>query len=141
MKSFNRLFGLVLALGAAAVASVLFVVPALAGNGATITNTASHSIPGQTGYNFIFWNGNGVQQQFTPTSYQEVLAPSGVNNEVLKGLTSNNTGAPVTYSANSGNPIPAGQPCWDFATGNTSTDWSMTIDTDGSYTLNCHFGK
>ena len=87
MKRFNVLLGLVMALGAAAVASVVFVVPAMAGNGAAITNTATASFPAQTGYNFIFWNGNGVQTQgFTPSYYQEVLTPSGVNNEVLKGI-------------------------------------------------------
>ena len=141
MKRVNVVLGLVMALGAAAVASVVFVVPAMAGNGATITNTATKSIDGQKGYNFIFWNGNGVQQQITPSYYQEVLTPSGVHNEVLQGTVANDTGAPVTYSANSGGPIPAGQQCWDFANGNLSTDWQMTIDTNGNFTLNCHFGK
>jgi hypothetical protein len=127
----------------AALAAVSAVVAASAfagnGNGAVITNNAKVSIQGQTGDNFIFWNGNGVQQPFAPTYYQEVLTPSGVNNEVLKGTVANDTGAPVVYSAFSGGPIPSGQPCWDFATGNTSTDWQMNIDASGNYTLTCHF--
>ena len=89
----------------------------------------------------MFWNGNGVMQDFAPTYYKEVITPSGVHNQVLKGIVANDTGAPVTYSANSGGPIPAGQQCWDFDNGNLSTDWSMTIDADGQYTLNCHFAK
>jgi hypothetical protein len=133
MKKFFITAGALVALAAA------FAIPAMAGNGAVITNTAKVSIPGQTGYNFIFWNGNGIQQPFAPTYYQEVLTPSGVNNEVLKGTVANDTGAPVVYSAFSGGPIPSGQPCWDFATGNTSTDWQMNIDVSGNYTLTCHF--
>ena len=89
----------------------------------------------------MFWNGNGDMQDFAPTYYKEVITPSGNHNQVLKGIVANDTGAPVTYSANSGGPIPAGQQCWDFDTGKLSTDWSMTIDADGQYTLNCHFAK
>ncbi len=125
---------------ATAVMCFVFVVPAIAGNGAVITTTAATPIPGMTGYDFSFWNGNGVIQDFAPTSYQEVLTPSGVHNELLKGTVANDTGAPVVYSAYSGAPIPAGQTCWDFANGNASTDWQLTIDASGHYTLNCHFG-
>jgi hypothetical protein len=117
---------------------------ATAGNGAVILTMANTPNPAKplvgTGYNFVFWNGNGQETLFTPTYYQEVLTPSGVNNEVLKGRIANDTGQVVTYSANSGAPIPAGQTCWDFATGNESTHWQMTIDTSRNYTLNCHFG-
>ena len=60
---------------------------------------------------------------------------------MLEGIVANDTGATVTYSANSGGPIPAGQECWSFTTGATSTDWQMTIDADGHYTLSCHFPK
>jgi hypothetical protein len=139
------MLGLVLALGAAAVAAVVFTVPALAGNGAgaeirDMTNTPVPAYPiFPDGYNFIFWNGNGVQVDFAPTYYQEVITPSGVHNEMLKGIVANDSGAPVTYSAYSGFPIPAVQQCWDIANGNVSTDWLMTIDADGHYTLNCHF--
>jgi hypothetical protein len=142
MKRRNAFAGLVLALAVAAVAAVVFVVPAMAGNGngAVITNTAAAPIPGLTGYDFFFWNGNGVVQDFAPTYYQEVLTPSGVHNEVLKGTAANDTGVPVVYTAYSGFPIPAGQTCWDFAGGPGSTDWQMTIDASGHYTLSCHFG-
>jgi hypothetical protein len=135
MKKFFITAGALVALAAA------LAIPALAGNGngAVITNVAANPIPGQSGYNFIFWNGNGTQVPFAPTYYQEVLTPSGVHNEVLKGTTANDTGAPVVYTASSGGPIPAGQPCWDFATGTTSTDWQMNIDASGNYTLTCHF--
>jgi hypothetical protein len=112
---------------------------ALAGNGAVITNTAADPIPGLSGADFYFWNGDGVVQDFAPTYYQEVETPSGVHNEVLKGTVANDTGQVVTYSSDSGSPIPSGQTCWDFANGNTSTNWQMTIDTTGSYTLTCHF--
>jgi hypothetical protein len=82
---------------------------------------------------------NGVMQDFAPTYYHAVTTPSGVHNQVLKGTVANDTGATVTYSANSGEPIPAGQTCWSFATGAESTDWLMTIEADGHYTLTCHF--
>jgi hypothetical protein len=140
-------FSILSVLGVAAVAAVVLAAPAIAGNGATIkdmtTNpTPVNPIPGLTSYNFTFWNGNGELQEFEPTSYHEVFTPSGNNNQVLKGIVANDTGAPVTYSATSGDPIPAGQQCWDFGkAGNLSTDWSMTIDADGHFTLNCHFPK
>ena len=141
MKRFSTLSVLVVA----AVAAVVLAVPAMAGNGATqkdmTTNpTAAFPLIG-TGYNFIFWNGNGDLVEFAPTSYQEVFTPSGNNNQVLKGIVANDTGTPVTYSATSGGPIPAGQQCSDFGSGKLSTDWSMTINADGKYTLTCHFAK
>jgi hypothetical protein len=139
MKRATTVTSFALALAIAAVAAAFFVVPALAGNGATITNTAAKPIPGLVGSDFYFWNGDGVVQDFAPTYYQEVMTPSGVHNEVLKGVVANSTGLPVVYTATSGGPIPAGQGCWDFANGRTSQDWQMTIDASGQYTLNCHF--
>ena len=131
----------------ALVAFAAFAVPAIAGNGAKVidmnnTPTPLHEIGnGYTGYNFAFWNGDGEMQDFAPTSYHGVTTPSGVYNQVLKGIVANDSGATVTYSANSGGPIPAGQQCWSFTTGLLSTDWEMTIDADGHYTLSCHFPK
>ena len=139
MKRLTMLAGLALAI---AVAAIAFAVPAMAGNGngAVITNTALAPIPGEGGgYNFSFWNGNGVFLPAAPTYYQEVLTPSGVHNQVLKGTVANDTGGEVIYSAYSGGPIPNGQTCWDFNNGNASTDWTMTIDASGHYTLTCHF--
>jgi hypothetical protein len=138
MKRVIALAGLALAV---AVAAIAFAVPAMAGNGngAVITNTAAVSIPNQTGYNFDFWNGNGVIQPAAPTYFQEVLTPSGVHNQVLKGTVANDTGGEVVYSAYSGYPIPTGQTCFDFANGHESTGWTMTIDASGHYTLACHF--
>jgi hypothetical protein len=142
MKRFTALS----ALAVAAISAVVLAVPAMAGPGATIKDMTTNpapvaGIPGMTGYNFSFWNGNGDLVEFAPSSYHEVFTPSGNNNQVLKGVVANNTGAPVTYSANSGGPIPAGQQCWDFGSGKLSTDWSMTIEADGAWTLNCHFHK
>ena len=142
MKRLSALSVLVVA----AVAAVVLAVPAMAGPGATIktmdnTPNAVNPIVG-SGYNFTFWNGNGAEVPFTPSYYQEVFTPSGVNNQVLKGIVANDTGAPVTYTTNSGGVIPAGQQCWDFGkAGNLSSDWSMTIEADGHYTLTCHFAK
>ena len=58
------------------------------------------------------------------------------------GIVANDsTGSARHLLGHSGGPIPAGQQCWDFDNGNLSTDWSMTIDADGHYTLACHFAK
>jgi hypothetical protein len=93
-----------------------------------------------SGYDFYFWNSNGVIQDFAPTYFQEVMTPSGVHNQVLKGKVANDTGQAVIYTAESGDPIPAGQTCWDFnQAGNLTTDWQMTISAQGNYTLTCHF--
>ena len=114
----NTLSGRVLALGVAAVAAVVLAVPAMAGPGAThkdMTTTPTPAFPiSGTGYGFMFWNGNGNMVDFAPTSYHGVTTPSGNHNQVLEGIVANNTGAPVTYSANSGGPIPAGQKCWEL---------------------------
>jgi hypothetical protein len=68
------------------------------------------------------------------------MTPSGVHNQVLKGKVANDTGQAVIYTAESGDPIPAGQTCWDFnQAGNLTTDWQMTISAQGNYTLTCHF--
>ena len=88
-------------------ALIVFAVPAMAGNGAVIKDMTTNPTPNKeitsgSGYDFMFWNGNGVLVDFAPTSYKEVITPSGVHNQVLKGIVANNTGAPVTYSANSG---------------------------------------
>ena len=143
MKRLSALSVLVVA----SVAAVVLAVPAMAGPGATIktmdnTPTPVNPVSAGSGYNFMFWNGNGDFVDFAPSYYQEVFTPSGVNNQVLKGIVANDTGAPVTYTANSGGVIPAGQQCWDFGKrGGLSTDWSMTIEADGHYTLTCHFAK
>jgi hypothetical protein len=136
-------FSFLSVLGVTAIAAVVLAVPAMAGNGNAILDM-SHtpvSIDGQTGYNFDFWNGNGKLQNVVTTDYKAVITSSGVTNQVLKGTVANNTGATVTYTANSGGPIPAGQQCWDFNTGQLSPDWTMTINADGRFTLNCHFAK
>ena len=130
----------VVAIGVAVSAGV-----ASAGNGANVLTMANTPVPlapipgmGNT-YNFSFFDGNGQSALFTPTYYQEVVTPGGVNNEVLKGTIANDTGHAVIYTADS-NPYKPGATCWDFATGNMSPDWQMTISASGNYTLACHFG-
>ena len=49
-------------------------------------------------------------QNFAPTSYHELVTPSGVNTQVLTGKVANDTGKRVTYFANSGGPIPPVRP-------------------------------
>jgi hypothetical protein len=137
-----------LLLAAIAVVAIGVAVPVAAvaapgnGNGATVLTMANPPanpiIVG--GYTFNFFNGNGQPALFEPTYYHEVVTPSGVNNEVLKGTIANDTGHAVIYTADSGAPVQPGQTCWDFATGHTSPDWQMTISASGNYTLNCHFG-
>ena len=137
MKRVIELAGLALAV---AVAAVAFAVPRWLATGTELSSPTQQQSPFlANGYNFEFWNGNGVIQPAAPTYYQEVLTPSGVHNQVLKGTVANDTGGEVIYSAYSGGPIPNGQTCWDFANGNSSTDWTMTIDASGHYTLTCHF--
>jgi hypothetical protein len=138
MKKLMLLFVAVLALASVGVAASV----ATAGNGATVltmenTPSPAHPLVG-TGYNFIMLDGNGAWTTVAPTDYKEVLAPSGVNNQVLKGTVANDTGHDVIYTADSG-PYAAGATCHDFATNNTTTDWQMTISASGNFTLTCHF--
>ena len=140
---------IILAVAVAAVASmafIVFAVPAMAGNGATIKDMTSTPVPQSPIYHRVRLQLHVLERQrrhaglradlLQGSHYAERCPQPG-----LKGIVANDTGAPVTYSANSGGPIPAGQQCWDFDNGNLSTDWSMTIDADGKYTLNCHFAK
>jgi hypothetical protein len=141
----SKVFGLILALGAVAVTAVVLAVPSMAANGVNVLNLTTNPTPvaptpGNSGYDFVFWNGNGDLQHFAPTSYNEVTTPIG-NTEVLTGSVANDTGKFVTYWANSGGPIPAGQTCWDFATGKASTAWLLTITAAGHYTLSCTFPR
>ena len=138
---------IILAVAVAAVASMAVIasaVPAMAGNGATIKdmkNTHNHSPLPRTRATTSTGTATARCRTSRRPPTAGVTTNSGVYNQVLKGIVANDTGATVTYSANSGGPIPAGQECWSFTTGTTSDDWSMTIDADGHYTLNCHFAK
>jgi hypothetical protein len=143
LKKIMLLAVAVLALASVGVAAG--VATAGNGNGAAVLTMTSSPTPAfpiiDSGYNFQFFDGNGNLALFTPTAYHEVVAPSGVNNEVLQGTIANDSGQAVIYSANSGPPVTAGQTCWDFATGNTTANWQMTISASGNYTLTCHFGS
>jgi hypothetical protein len=139
MKKLMLLSVAVLALAGVGVASSV----ATAGSGAqvlTMANTPTPAFPlVGTGYNFNFFDGNGTGVVVAPTYYQEVVAPSLNSNEVLKGTVANGTGQAVIYTADSG-PFAAGATCHSFATGNTTTNWQMTISASGNFTLTCHFG-
>ena len=77
-----------------------------------------------------------------PTYYKQVTSSSGNRNQVLKGVTTTNiSGLTVIYSQTSGSPIPADQLCHNFDTADTTSDWSMTIQPNGAWTLNCNFAK
>jgi hypothetical protein len=137
MRKIMLLWVAVLALAVGVAAGV-----ASAGSGgATVTSQVTNPIPGYTGFDFGFWDGNGVwTPHFAPVYFQEVLAPSGVHNEVFSGFVANDSGHAVVYTADSGAPIPSGATCWDMnGVNNFTTDWTMTISASGNYTLRCHF--
>lgn len=102
--------------------------------GAVVTNAC----PGAS-CNFGFWDGNGVFTTYAPTSYFDVVTPSGNETEVFKGTIPNDTGHAVIYTADSGPPIPASQTCWSFVTETTTPDWQLTISASGNFSLVCHF--
>jgi hypothetical protein len=133
MKKFiiAAVFAVSLASSAYAAASVSDVCPGV------------NTIPGQTGCNFVFWDGEGTQVAYTPTKVHFVTSASGNQTQVLQGVgIYNGTDAPIVYSAFSGGPIPAGQSCWNFQTvGSVTTNWQMVIDVDGNWTLTCNFKK
>jgi hypothetical protein len=116
--------------------------PVAAAGGATVLNSCdvAPSFPLETNCNFHFWDGDGTLAQYRPTSYHDVITPNGSETEVFKGTIANGTGHAVIYTANSGDPIPAGQTCWSFASGRTTPDWQMTISASGNFSLVCHFG-
>ena len=121
----------------AGVAVAFGVVQAVsAGNGAIVTKTCPVASCG-----FTFWDGNGVltPDNYQPTSYSDVVTPSGIETEVFKGTIPNDTGHAVIYSPTSGPPIPADQTCYSFATGATTPDWQLTISASGNFSLVCHF--
>jgi hypothetical protein len=138
----KRLMLLCVAVLALASVGIAASVATAGGNGAVVLTMANTPVPAfqlvGANYNFNFLDGNGAAVVVAPTYYQEVLAPSGVNTEVLKGTVANDSGQAVIYTADSG-PYAAGATCWDFATGNTSPDWQMTISAAGNFTLTCHF--
>jgi len=109
---------------------------ASAGNGAVVTKTCPVA-----SCNFGFWDGNGTFALYQPTSYFDVQTPSGNENEVFKGTIANDTGHAVIYRNDSGSPIPAGQTCYSFATGNTTTAWQLTISASGNFSLECLFSS
>jgi hypothetical protein len=136
---------ILIALAAALVVVAVAVPMALAGGGAQVTDKCptigTNKVTGLPGCQFNYFNGNGVMGLYNPTSFHDVLTPSGVENESFQGTIANGTGQVVTYSAHSGAPIPAGDTCYSFVSGNTTTDWQMTIQPSGAYNLDCHFAK
>jgi len=118
---------------------LLMVCTALAVTGTAFADGASQTKgPSPT---FGFWDGNGTFTTYAPSSVHDVLTPSGAETEVFKGTIANGTGQAVIYTANSGPPIPTGQTCFSFTTGNTTPDWQLTISASGNFTLTCHFSS
>jgi hypothetical protein len=129
-----------LACVAAAVAVAIAVPVAFGGGGgATVTKQCANPIQGLTGCQFNFFDGNGTLTTYNPSSFNDVITPSGNENEHFEGTIANNTGQDVTYNA--GTPLTAGDTCYSFATKNTTSDWQLLISASGAYTLDCHFAK
>jgi hypothetical protein len=138
-------------LAALAVLAIAIAAPvALAGNGAHVTNSCpsvgTNPFTGLPGCNFSFFDGNGNPAVYAPTSFQDVVKPSGNETEVFKGTIANDTGQAVIYTTNSGGPIPANQTCFSFVssvwpTAVTTPNWQETISASGNFTLTCHFGS
>jgi hypothetical protein len=131
---------------ATAMLVVAVVVPvAFAGGGAQVMSqcpsTGTNPVTGLPGCQFNYFDGNGAMSLYSPAAFHDVTTPSGVENESFQGKTANDTGQVVTYSAYSGAPIPTGSTCYSFASGKTTTDWQMTIQPSGAYSLDCHFAK
>lgn len=133
------------ALAVAIVAVVIAVPAAFAGAGAHVLNSCpsndTNPVTGLPSCEFNYFDGNGNMSLYNPSTFHDVITPSGVENESFQGNTANNTGEVVTYSAYSGAPIPAGSTCYSFASNKTTTDWQMTIQPSGAYDLECHFAK
>ena len=87
----------------------------------------------------MFWDGDGNFTNFVVETYHDVITPSGTETETFHGKVPNNTGRAVLYSSDSGGPIPLGQTCYSFATGDETTDWQMVISPSGNFSLVCHF--
>jgi hypothetical protein len=110
---------------------------------ATVTNecpAGEFSLIGKS-CDFYFWDAQGTQVQFNAAAYHDTISASGNETQVIKGFGLQPGDAPVVYSANSGDPVPAGQTCWSFTTGKTTANWQMIIEADGTWTLTCNFKK
>jgi hypothetical protein len=143
MKRLSRLF---VALAALSALAAIVASSAFGGSGAIVKNTCPNvagndPATGLPGCQFNYFDGNGNMNLYKPASFHDVITPSGVENESFQGNIANDTGQVVTYSADSGAPVPAGSTCYSFATHNTTTDWQMTIQPSGAYSLDCHFAK
>ena len=102
---------------------------------------ATQSAPYSNGCSFNFYDGDGNPHVFGNYQYKDVVTPSGNETEVFTGTAApNGTGSVVTYnSANTpGNP---GQTALSMVTGNTTTNWTMTIQPDGQWNLTANFHK
>jgi opacity protein-like surface antigen len=138
MKKFivAAVFAVTLASSAHAAATVLDACPAVS-NGLGLLGANC---------DFTFWDAefSPSQMTFHASSYHDVVSASGNETQVVKGASQdvlNEGDAPVVYSATSGSPIPAGQTCYSFTTGNKTTNWQLVIEVDGSWTLTCNFKK
>jgi hypothetical protein len=107
-------------------------------------NNTTHTAPYPNGCSFQFMDGNGQWAPFTNYVYKDVVTPSGNETEVFIGhadaAVPNNTGSVVTYNS-ANNPYAAGATALSFATGRTTTNWTLTIQPDGEWNLTANFSK
>jgi hypothetical protein len=124
----------------AAVAVAIAVPVAFGGPGATVTKTCNpaNALPGHTGCDFTMLDGTGTWVTYSPSAYNDVITPSGNENEHFEGSgITNNTGADVILNA-ANTTVPT---CYSFTTKNTTPNWQLVIHADGTYTLDCAFSK
>ena len=132
----TAVFAVALASSAHAAATVIDACPAVSNGRGLVGDSCD----------FLFWDAESSPAvvTFHASSYHDVISASGNETQVIKGAgpdVLNEGDAPVVYSATSGSPIPAGQTCYSFTTGNKTTNWQLVIDVDGSWTLTCNFKK
>jgi hypothetical protein len=130
---------ILLALVAAAVTVAIAVPVAFGGSSAVVMTQCANPLPGLSGCQFNFFDGTGNMTTYNPTAFNDVITPSGNENEHFEGTISNNTGNDVIYNA--GTPLTAGDTCYSFATTHKTLDWQLAISASGAYTLDCHFQK
>jgi hypothetical protein len=97
-----------------------------------------------TGCQFFFYDGAGQPATFANHVYKDVVTPSHNETEVLIGhahaAVPNGTGSIVTYNS-ANNPNTPGQAVLSFVPGKTTTNWTMTIQTDSEWNLTANFSK
>ena len=118
-------------------------VPAFASGAAVVNSCPSNA--GTCSFNYLPAGATtNAGATFSPVNYHDVLTPSGVENESFSGQDQslNTTGQTWSWtSATASSVDPSRAKCGSFVTGHATTDFLMTIQPDGSWTLDCHFAK